>query len=100
MLLGLAIMLAFASLGLFWAPAMAMLSDASEDARLDQAIAFAISNLAWVVGHVVGAGAGGGLADLTSDTVPYALLAVICTITFAAVTALARRTSAGSAAAG
>lgn len=92
-LLGLAITLAFASLGLFWAPAMAMLSEASEDAGLDQAIAFAISNLAWAVGHVVGAGAGGGLADLTSDTVPYALLAVICAVTFAAVTALARRTS-------
>ena len=96
-LLGLAIMLAFASLGWFWAPAMAMLSDASEDAGLDQAIAFSISNLAWAVGHVVGAGAGGGLADLTSDTVPYTLLAVVCAATFAVVTALSRRAPAPSA---
>ena len=64
---------------------------------LDQAIAFSISNLAWAVGHVVGAGAGGGLADLTSDTVPYTLLAVVCAATFAVVTALSRRAPASSA---
>ena len=35
----------------FWAPAMAMLSDAAEHAGLDLALAFSISNLAWAVGH-------------------------------------------------
>ena len=58
-LMGLAILFAFASLGGFWAPAMALLSDASEEAGLDQALAFSISNLAWAVGHLVGAGAVG-----------------------------------------
>jgi MFS family permease len=98
-LLALAIMLAFAALGGFWAPAMAMLSDASEDAGLDQALAFSIANLAWAVGHVVGAGGGGGLAELTSDSVPYAVLAVICASTLAAVTFIAARSPARSAAA-
>ena len=41
----------------FWAPAMALLSDASERAGLDQALAFSIANLAWALGHVVGGGA-------------------------------------------
>jgi MFS family permease len=98
-LLALTIMLAFAALGSFWAPAMAMLSDASEDAGLDQALAFSISNLAWAVGHVVGAGGGGGLAELTSDSVPFAVLAVVCAGTLAGVMLLARRSPAPSAAA-
>jgi predicted MFS family arabinose efflux permease len=98
-LLALTIMLAFAALGGFWAPAMAMLSDASEDAGLDQALAFSIANLAWAVGHVVGAGGGGGLAERTSDSVPYAVLAVICASTLAAVTFIAARSPARSAAA-
>ena len=57
-LVGVLVVLAIASLADFWAPAMAMLSDAAEDAGLDQALAFSISNLAWAVGHVVGAGRG------------------------------------------
>ena len=71
-------MLAFARSPTFWAPAMALLSDAAEDAGLDQALAFSISNLAWAVGHVLGAGVGGAVADATSDAVPYAALAVAC----------------------
>ena len=75
---GLTVVLAFAALAVFWAPGMAMLSDAAEDAGLDQALAFAISNLAWAVGHVFGAGAGGAVAEATTDAVPYAALAVLC----------------------
>ena len=40
LLLGMAILLTFAALGAFWAPALAWLSDASEDAGLDLAFAF------------------------------------------------------------
>jgi MFS family permease len=72
---------AVAALGTFWAPAMAMLSDASEEAGLDQGIAFAIANLAWSLGQLVGGGAGGALAEATADAVPYALLAVTCAAT-------------------
>ena len=53
------------ALAVFWAPGMAMLSDAAEDAGLDQALAFSLSNLAWAVGHIVGAGGGGAVAEAT-----------------------------------
>jgi MFS family permease len=89
--LALAILLAFASLGGFWAPAMALLSDASEEAGLDQAFAFSISNLAWAIGHIVGAGAGGAVAEVSSDAVPYAALGVITAVTLATVTVRGRR---------
>jgi MFS family permease len=90
-LVGVTVMLSFSALGTFWAPGMAMLSDAAEDAGLDQALAFAISNLAWALGHVFGAGVGGAVADATTDTVPYAALAVACGLTFAGLTASRRR---------
>jgi MFS family permease len=86
-LVGAALVGAIAALGTFWAPAMAMLSDAAEESGLDQGLAFAISNLAWAIGHVVGSGAGGTLADATADAVPYALLAAICGATLAGVIA-------------
>jgi predicted MFS family arabinose efflux permease len=93
-LLGLTVVLAIASLAVFWAPAMAMLSDAAEEAGLDQALAFSISNLAWAVGHVVGAGAGGALAEATADAVPYTALAVGCVLTLAGLSATRRRRAA------
>jgi MFS family permease len=95
-LLGAAMLLAFAALGGFWAPAMAMLSDASEEAGLDQALAFSISNLAWAVGHVVGSGAGAALADATADAVPYAVLGAITAATLAGVIGLGRSVPARS----
>ena len=64
-----------------------MLSDASEDAGLDQALAFSLSNLAWAVGHVVGAGSGGAIAEATSDAVPSTALAVACVATLLGLTA-------------
>jgi MFS family permease len=96
-LVGLLVMLTFVALGSFWAPGMALLSDAAEDAGLDQALAFAISNLAWALGHVFGAGVGGAVADASSDAVPYAALAVACAATLAALTASRRRHEALSA---
>ena len=69
---------------------MAMLSDASENAGLDLALAFSISNLAWAVGHLVGSGAGGALADATSDAVPYGLLGLVCAATLVGVIGLGR----------
>ena len=97
--LGLVVAFTFAALGAFWAPAMAMLSDASEDAGLDLALAFSISNLAWAAGHLVGSGAGGALADATSDTVPYGLLGLACAATLAGVIGLGRGAPARSPAA-
>src|SRR5215210_2006749 len=78
-----------AAIGVLWAPAMAMLSDSSEAAGLDQGLAFALANLAWAGGHVLGGAGGARLADATSDTIPYLLMVMICAVTLAA--ALRRR---------
>jgi MFS family permease len=88
------VVLAFSALATFWAPAMALLSDAAEHAGLDLALAFSISNLAWAVGHVLGAGVGGAVAEATSDAVPYGALAVACAATFVGLTTLRRRAAA------
>lgn len=94
-LAGLAVAFAFAALATFWAPGMALLSDAAEAAGLDLALAFAISNLAWAVGQVMGSGLGGAVADATSDTVPYAALGVACAVTLAGLSLGARRHGTG-----
>jgi MFS family permease len=93
-LVALTMIVTFVALAAFWAPGMALLSDAAEEHGLDQALAFAISNLAWALGHVFGAGAGGAVADATSDAVPYAALAMLCAVTFLALTASRRRSEA------
>ena len=90
-LVGLAVAATVAALATFWAPGMALLSDAAEDAGLDQALAFAISNLAWALGHVFGAGVGGAVADATADAVPYVALAVACALTLTGLTVGRRR---------
>ena len=80
-----------AALGAFWAPAMAMLSDAAEATGLDQALAAALINVAWAGGQIVGAGAGGAVAKGAGDGIPLAAAAVMCAATLAA---LARMTNA------
>jgi MFS family permease len=90
-LVGIAVAATVAALATFWAPGMALLSDAAEDAGLDQALAFAISNLAWALGHVFGAGVGGAVADASSDAVPYAALAAACALTLTALSVSRRR---------
>jgi MFS family permease len=90
LVMAVALVVIIASLGTFWAPAMAMLSDSSEHAGLDQALAFSIANLAWALGHVLGGGTGGALADATSDGLVYGLLGAACAVTLVWVTAVSR----------
>jgi MFS family permease len=71
------------SFGSFWTPAMALLSDEAEAQGLDYAYAFTLISLAWAPGHALGSAGGGALAEVTSDTVPYLLLAATCLLTFA-----------------
>jgi MFS family permease len=80
-----------AAFGAFWAPAMALLSEAAEHVGADQGLAFGLVNLAWAVGMVGGAAGGGALAKATSDTTPYVVLAVLCAGTLAGL--MRRRTS-------
>lgn len=69
------VVLAVVVVGSLYTPAMALLSDGASGAGLDQGMAFALVNLTWAGGQVLGAIAGSGVAELTSDVVPYLLLA-------------------------
>ena len=77
------VVLAGLSFGSFWTPAMALLSDEAEAQGLDYAYAFTLISLAWAPGHALGSAGGGALAEVTSDAVPYLLLAGACLLTFA-----------------
>ena len=77
-LLGLLVIALEASLGAFWSPAMAWLSDAAEGHRLDQGLAAALMNFAWAAGQVLGSAAGGALAASTGDELPAAAAAALC----------------------
>jgi MFS family permease len=74
------------ALGGFWAPAMAMLSDAAERHGLDHGLAAALMNLAWASGQIVGSGAGGAIANVAGDALVMILVAGLCTCTLAAIT--------------
>ena len=88
LLMAAALVAAVLALGTFWAPAMALLSDASEAAGVEQGLAFGLANLAWAGGILVGGAGGAALADATSDALAYGLLGALCLVTLAA---LARR---------
>jgi MFS family permease len=74
--------------GIQYPPAGAMISDGAEGSGLGQTYAFGLFNLAWAVGQVVGGAGSAGIAQATSDAVPYALLAAAC---LAALLTLRRR---------
>jgi len=85
-------------LGFFWAPAMALLSDAGEAAGLDHALGAALMNLAWAGGVILGAAGGGAIAKSTGDLVPTGGIAVVFALTGLAL--LRRRPAAQSRALG
>jgi MFS family permease len=80
--------------GFFWTPAMALLSDASEARGLGHAFGFALMNLAWAPGHLIGSASSGALAQVSSDAVPLLLASTLCLGTLFAI-ARFRRPSAG-----
>jgi MFS family permease len=67
--------------GGYYAPGLTMLSNAAESVGLAQGLSFGLMNAAWAIGNAVGPAAGGGLAELTSDAVPYLACAGICAAT-------------------
>jgi MFS family permease len=81
LLLAAAIIIAVVALGFFWAPAMALLSDAGEATGLDQGFAFALTNLAWAGGQVVGGSGAGALADAGAEAAPYLIVAALAAVT-------------------
>jgi MFS family permease len=93
-LMAAAVMATAAALGTFWAPGMALLSDAFDQANIDQALAFSVANLAWALGHMAGSGGGAALADATADALPYGLLGLTCAATLLTVARIPRRSPA------
>lgn len=91
LLLAVVLVAAAAALGLFWAPAMALLSDLAEESGLALGFAFALVNLAWAAGQVAGSGLGGVTAKATTDFVPLAGVAFACAATLTALSRAARR---------
>jgi MFS family permease len=83
-LLAVVIVALVAALGGFWAPAMAMLSEAAEASGLDQGFAAALINLAWAGGQILGSGAGGAIAKAAGDAVPVIMTAALCSATLLA----------------
>ena len=69
--------------GGFWAPAMALLSDAADRIGLAQGLAFGLMNVAWGAGNALGPVIGGALADAAGDALPFLVLAVFCLMTLA-----------------
>lgn len=67
--------------GIVNTPAMTVLSDGVEGAGLEHGLGFAIVNLVWGGGQVIGAVAGAALAGATSDAVPYLVLAAVFAVT-------------------
>ena len=59
-------------------PGMALLTRAADAAGLDSVLAIALANLAWALGHAVGAPLCGWLADLAGDTFTYLASATLC----------------------
>jgi MFS family permease len=89
--LALAVIAGVVALAFFWAPAMAMLSDAAEATGLDQGFAFALTNLAWAGGQVLGGSGSGAIAEVGSDAIPFLVVAALSGITLAALTVAVRR---------
>jgi MFS family permease len=69
--------------GSLYTPGMSLLTDAAERRGIAAGLAFGAMNGAWAAGNVVGPAAGGWLAEIWGDALPYLLLAVACAATFA-----------------
>jgi MFS family permease len=82
--------------GVSYPPAGAMISAGAEHVGLGQAYGFALFNLAWAGGQVIGGAGSAGLAQATADAVPYLLLAILCAITLVVVVRQGRAVKAAS----
>jgi predicted MFS family arabinose efflux permease len=81
LVLAVVVVCAGVAFGIFWTPAMSMVTDEAEALGLDYGYAFALVNLAWAPGQAGGAALGARVASLTSDKVTYLGLAGVCLAT-------------------
>jgi predicted MFS family arabinose efflux permease len=70
-------------IGFLWTPSITLVSDGADTLGVEPGFVFALTNLAWAFGQSAGSAGSGGLAQATSDRVPYLLLAAICLATLA-----------------
>lgn len=87
LLLAVVIVAIACALSAFWAPAMAMLSDAADARGLDQGLAAALMNLAWAAGQIGGSGFGGAAAKAVGDGLPVTVAAALCATTLVVIAA-------------
>jgi MFS family permease len=66
--------------GLLWTPALVLISDAAVERGLGYVVGFALMNLAWSPGQLFGSTFGGGVAQVSSDALPYAIAAALCLV--------------------
>ena len=89
--IALLVVLAAVTFGAFYTPGIALVSDRAEAVGLTQALGFGIMNSAWALGNMTGPAAGGALAGLGGDALPYLLAASLCGLTLAAASRLPGR---------
>ena len=87
----LVLVLACVAFGAPWVPASALLSGGAERQGLRAGNRLALWNLAWGGGQAIGSAGGAGIAEVSSDAVPYLLLAGLCALTLAVGAARRRR---------
>jgi MFS family permease len=75
------LILGMPAFGTLFAPSTALLAESAQRLKLHQGLAFGLANLAWALGQSIAASASGAIAEVTSDFVPYALLAFACLVT-------------------
>ncbi len=81
--LAIVVVLVAGLLGVLWVPAGLLLTAGAELIDLDHAYAYAFFNLAWAAGFTIGAAGGGALAQVSTDAVPYLLLAAAYAVSLA-----------------
>lgn len=64
-----------------WLTMLAGMAEGANHRALNLALVYGLGNLAWASGQAIAAVASGMLAQMTSDLVPYALLATACLAT-------------------
>ena len=80
-----ALILGMPAFGALFTPAMTLLSEGADRLQLDQGLGFSLGNLVWASGQAVAAAGSGVLAQVTSDLVPYCLLAAACLVSLGVV---------------
>jgi MFS family permease len=68
--------------GAFYTPGLALISDGAEEQGVAKGLAYGLMNAGWAVGAIVGPAAGGALAAVAGDALPYLLMAGVCLATY------------------